>query len=83
MSALMSIKGHSDSLDRSLHSVPRWNYFSDGSAAGVACSGFAACCWREALHTLPTSMPGRGCKQRRISWLSNLPLNGSSDVTNS
>ncbi|GFU60867.1 hypothetical protein TNCV_3372021 [Trichonephila clavipes] len=76
MSPLMSIKGHSDFLDRSLHSVPLRHYFSVGYAAGFAGSGFgfADCCWWEPLHTLPTSMPGRGCKQRRISWLKVLNL---------
>ncbi|GFY59480.1 hypothetical protein TNIN_87121 [Trichonephila inaurata madagascariensis] len=67
MSPLMSITGHSDSLVRSLRSGPP-GYFV-GSADSGSGSAFLADCWREPLHTLPTSMPGRGGKQARISWL--------------
>ncbi|GFY78756.1 hypothetical protein TNIN_465241 [Trichonephila inaurata madagascariensis] len=68
MSPLMSIKGHSDSLVHSLRSEhPGYSYL--GYPSGSIGSCFLADCCREPLHTLPTSMPGRGGKLTRISWL--------------
>ncbi|GFU98674.1 hypothetical protein TNCV_1764981 [Trichonephila clavipes] len=63
-----SIKGRSDSLVRSLHSVPRRHYFSVGSAVAAG-SVVLADCWREPLHTLPTSRPQSGRMQTGITWL--------------
>ncbi|GFY65635.1 hypothetical protein TNIN_496051 [Trichonephila inaurata madagascariensis] len=79
MSHLMSITGHSDSLDRSLRSEPP-GYFSVGSGSAGSGLAFLADCWREPLHTLQTSMPGRGCKQVRISWLKSENLKNINQV---
>ncbi|GFY10570.1 hypothetical protein TNCV_2193911 [Trichonephila clavipes] len=80
ISPLMSITGHSDSLVRSLHSGPPG--YSVGSADSGFGSGsaFLADCWREPLRTQPTSMPGRGCKQARISWLKSENLKNINQV---
>ncbi|GFR12911.1 hypothetical protein TNCT_25871 [Trichonephila clavata] len=80
MSPLMSITGYSDSLVRSLRSVLRRHYFFVGSDS--AASGFAVLvdCWREPLHTLLTSMPGGGCKQKQISWLKSENLKNMNQV---
>ncbi|GFY78896.1 hypothetical protein TNIN_207571 [Trichonephila inaurata madagascariensis] len=51
MSPLMSITGHSDSLDRSLRSEPPGYFFVGFGSAGSG-SAFLADCWREPLHTL-------------------------------
>ncbi|GFY43738.1 hypothetical protein TNIN_390001 [Trichonephila inaurata madagascariensis] len=67
----MSITGHSDSLVHSWRSEPP-GYFSVDPGSGSEVSAVLADCWREPLHTLLTSMPGRGGKQTRISWLKSV-----------
>ncbi|GFU77357.1 hypothetical protein TNCV_3174351 [Trichonephila clavipes] len=53
----MFIVVYSDSLVHSLRFEPP-DYFSVGYPSGSVGSGFLADCWREPLHTPPTSMPG-------------------------
>ncbi|GFY43740.1 hypothetical protein TNIN_390021 [Trichonephila inaurata madagascariensis] len=68
MSDSMFIIVYSDSLVHSLRSEnPGYSYLDYPS--GSVGSDFLADYWQELLHTLPTSVPGRGGKQTRISWL--------------
>ncbi|GFY10551.1 hypothetical protein TNCV_2193721 [Trichonephila clavipes] len=78
MNHLASITSHSGSLDHFLRSGPP-GYFSVASAysdKSVFLDDFS----REPLRTQQTSMPKRGCKQTRISWLKAM---NNKNITNS